>query len=332
VEDIQRTHILEALATIVAERGVSGLTLADALARANVTRRVFYGLFDDLETALMAAFELGVRRAGDRIAPAYSEQARWRDAIRPALAELLRFLDDEPALGRLCVVHSLSGGPALLRRRAEVQTTLWRVVDRGRGEGVASRVDPPAVIAEGVVGAVLTVVQTRLLAQDDEPPDRRPVIELFGSLMSLITLPYLGYGASQRELGRPAPAPRSAGGRMPEGYGGEYHGVRLTYRTSRVLAAIAQYPGASNREIAERAGIVDQGQVSKLLARLRGGGVIENLTEGTARGAPNSWRLTDLGEHVEQGAAGRYESVATLSETDDEEGPSLPSARGGAAG
>ena len=308
MEDIERTHILEALAAIVAERGVGGLTLADTLARAGITKRTFYSLFDDLDGALLAAFEVGVARARERIAPAYDEGLRWRDAIRPALAELLRFVDDEPALARLCVVHSLSGGPELLRRRAEIQAELWRIVDRGRSEGLANRTDPPAVVAEGVVGAVLTVVQTRLLGQDADPPDERTVVELFGSLMSLIVLPYLGYGAAQRELSRPAPAPLGAAGAAAlEGHrAGEYHGVRLTYRTGRVLSAIAQYPGASNREVAERAGIVDQGQVSKLLARLQSAGAVENLAAGPIRGAPNSWRLTELGERVERGVPLRY--------------------------
>ena len=41
--------------------------------------------------------------------------------------------------------------------------------------------------------------------------------------------------------------------------------MRLTYRTVRVLGAVGEHPGASNREIAERAGISDQGQISKLL-------------------------------------------------------------------
>ena len=307
MEDIQRTEIVEATAAIIAEQGVGGVTLADTIARAGVTRRVFYELFEDRDECLLAAFDLGVERVAQRCAPAYVAQSRWRDGIRAALAELLHFLDDEPALGRLCVVHSLSGGPALLRRRAEVQASLWEVVDRGRAEGAAGRTEPPAVVAEGVVGAVLTVIQTRLLAQDSDPPDERPAFELYGSLMSLIVLPYLGAGAARRELTRPAPAPRCAPGE-PDGQGSRFedHGVRLTYRTGRVLTAIAQYPGASNREVAERAEIVDQGQISKLLTRLQGAGVIANLSEGTFRGAPNAWRLTELGERVERGVQERF--------------------------
>lgn len=307
MEEIQRTKILEATATLVAERGVGALTLGDTMARAGVSRRVFYECFDDREACLLAAFDLGVERAAERIAPAYAAQSRWRDAIRVGLAELLRFLDDEPALGRLCIVYSLSGGAALLRRRAEVQSILWEIVDCGRAEGAAGRNEPPPVVAEGVVGAVLTVIQTRLLAQDGDPPEERPTIELFGSLMSLIALPYLGVGAARRELTRPAPAQRTTSGGVtvePTPY--EDLGVRLTYRTGRVLQAIARYPGASNREVAERAGIIDQGQISKLLSRLEIVGVIANLSEGTSRGAPNAWRLTEHGERVERGVEGRF--------------------------
>jgi len=76
--------------------------------------------------------------------------------------------------------------------------------------------------------------------------------------------------------------------------------MRLTYRTSRVLMAIAERPGTSNREVSERAGIVDQGQISRLLGRLEGLGLISNLGGGAIRGAPNAWTLTAAGEDVER--------------------------------
>lgn len=321
MQDSNRTTILEATAALVAERGVAGMTLADTIARAGVSRRVFYACFSDREACLLGAFDLGIERAEERVAPAYASQPRWRDGIRAGLAELLRFLDDEPALGRLCIVHSLTGGPALLGRRAQLQARLWEVVDRGRGEGAANRGDPPAITAEAVVGAVGMVIQTRLLAQDANPQGTPAAIELFGALMSVIVLPYLGQGVARREESRPAPAPReqrrgAAGERVAVGARYEDYGIRLTYRTGRVLQAIACYPGASNREVAERAGIIDQGQISKLLSRLEHAGVIANLSEGTSRGAPNAWRLTELGERAELGVDGRFGSTSTDPESE----------------
>jgi DNA-binding MarR family transcriptional regulator len=70
--------------------------------------------------------------------------------------------------------------------------------------------------------------------------------------------------------------------------------MRLTYRTARVLEAVAAQPGASNRQVADHAGIQDQGQVSKLLARLERLGLLVNRGQGE----PNAWSLTAAGMAV----------------------------------
>jgi DNA-binding MarR family transcriptional regulator len=64
--------------------------------------------------------------------------------------------------------------------------------------------------------------------------------------------------------------------------------------------AAAEHPGASNREIAKGAGIVDQGQISKLLNRLSRLSLVENLGEGPEKGAANAWQLTARGAQVER--------------------------------
>ena len=76
--------------------------------------------------------------------------------------------------------------------------------------------------------------------------------------------------------------------------------VPSTYRTARVLTAIAANPGASNRAVAAAAGIVDEGQASKLLKRLAGLGLIENIANDREPGEANAWRLTARGVGVEQ--------------------------------
>jgi DNA-binding MarR family transcriptional regulator len=79
-------------------------------------------------------------------------------------------------------------------------------------------------------------------------------------------------------------------------------GVHGTYRRLRVLAAIAELgrrgSGPSNREVADVAGIEDEGQTSRLLKRLEGLTLIENAGLGHTHGAPNSWWLTAQGEEV----------------------------------
>ena len=271
-------------------------SVAEVIARSGVSSRAFHEEFPDREACLLAALELGVERARKPVLGAYDAELRWLDAVKAGLVAFLRFLEYEQALGRLLVVYSLSGGELVLRRRVELLAVVAAAVDRGRLEAPAGRQQPPEVIAEGVVGAVLAILQNRLLADGDVA-----VMDLFGALVSIIVLPYLGVGVARRELLRPPPRIRGAAAIEPPeaGASGERAGgARITYRTARVLSSIAAYPGASNREVADRAGIVDQGQISKLLNRLQARGLIAKLSEGRARGAPNSWRLTERGELV----------------------------------
>lgn len=279
------------MTAVIAERGAGAeaWSVEEVAELAGVSAAVFEEFFENREECFLAAFDLAAGRAEEEMAGAYLAETRWLDAVRAGLAHFLWFLEAEPALGRLLVVHSMGGGERVLRRRMEILTTLAKAVDRGREEAPTEANQPPAVVAEGVVGAVLAVVQNRLLTEETAPP-----MELFGSLVSIVVLPYLGAGIARRELTRPAPRlRRQEDSQLGAAMAG---GTRLTYRTGRVLSAIHDYPGASNREVAEHAGIVDQGQVSKLLARLEARGLIEKAGEGRSRGAPNSWRLTPLGE------------------------------------
>jgi hypothetical protein len=123
--------------------------------------------------------------------------------------------------------------------------------------------------------------------------------------MSMIVLPYLGQAAAQKELDRPIrpPVRKRPSRRDPlEGLD-----MRLTYRTVCVLMAIATYPGASNRRIAQAAGIADQGQISRLLTRLQNLGLSENANPAQPKGAPNAWQLTTKGQEVERAIRGQAE-------------------------
>jgi AcrR family transcriptional regulator/DNA-binding MarR family transcriptional regulator len=291
VEEIERTRILRAMTEAVARGDVHSVTVAQVLARAGVSRARFDEEFGDLEGCFLAAFEWGVRRGRAVMAEAFAGESTWADRIRAALAALLLELEQEPTLARLWIVHSLGGGPRVLRRRAAVIAALCEYVDRGRAGDIA-RMEPPKLTAEGVVGGVLAILQAGLLAEDPEP-----LTELQGQLMHLILLPYLGAATAARELRRPVSSPRKP--RRSGRAAVQRTGGTLTDRTARVLAAIAECPGASNREISEWAGIVDQGQISRLLSRLESLGLVVNVGGRGQGGAPNAWTLTPRGQQAE---------------------------------
>ncbi len=300
VVEVQRSRMLAAAARAVEELGYTQATVAHITRRAKVSRRTFYDLFENREECLIAALEGVVDRIRGEVAAAGLEGLGWRERIRGGLWAILCFFDREPVLARFCVVQALRGSQAVLERREEILGDLARVLDEGREEASRGAECPP-LTAEGLVGAGFAVVYARLLRRDSEP-----LTNLFGDLMGMIVLPYMGPAAVRKEQARPAPDPARAA--VPkafataEGADDVLAGIpmRLTYRTMRVLEAIAEAPGVSNRGVGLRADIADQGQISKLLARLERLGLVANAGVGCTKGEPNAWTLTPTGRKVAQ--------------------------------
>jgi AcrR family transcriptional regulator len=289
---VQRQRLLAATADVVAERGLPQVTVAHIVARSNVSRRTFYDLFADREACFLAAFDDAIEQAAPLVLAAWAGAQGWRERVRAGLSAILEFLDDKPELRSLLIVDALGAGPDALARRARVLAQMITFVDTGRGEVKSGR-EPPPLTAEGTVGAVLSIVHARALIRDPAP-----LIGLLNPLMGMIVLPYHGPAAARRELMRPVPPARGRS-RAPRRDLLDGLDMRLTYRTVRVLSALAPRPGASNREIAEHAGIADQGQISKLLHRLKTLGLIHN-TAPDNKGHPNAWTLTPHGTRIEQ--------------------------------
>jgi AcrR family transcriptional regulator len=294
--EIQRARLLAAITEVSAERGVGDLSVARVVTRAGVSRRTFYDLFRDREDCFLAAFEDALGRARRHALSADDPGAGWAERLRSALTGLLSFLEVERGAGQLLIVGSLGGGAAVLECRKRVFAQIVAFIDQGRAEAKGG--EPPPLTAEGIAGGVFSVLHSRLLDSQDGR-----LVELVGPLMSMIVLPYRGQAAARRELTLRVepPMPRIAPAAGADSLR-ELH-MRLTYRTVRVLAAVAAHPGGSNRGVADESGIADQGQISKLLARLHGLGLIENAGAAPARGAPNSWVLTDRGWEVHSALA-----------------------------
>lgn len=304
VIEIQRARILAAMVEVVAEHGLADATVARVVARAGVSRRTFYEIFKDREDCFLAALDEGITRASRYVLEGYDPEAEWNVRLRSALTRLLRFLELEHYVGQLLVVGSLGAGPEALERRQRVLAEMIAFVDQGRNEpkaggplqGVGTagdlQAELPLLMAQGIVGGVLSIIHARLL----EPGAR--LVELANPLMGMIVLPYLGPAAARAELARRVSKSSARVECAPRDPLRELD-MRLTYRTVRVLASVAANSGSSNREIGEMAGMTDQGQISKLLGRLERLGLVHNIGLAPGKGAPNAWRLTDKGREIE---------------------------------
>ena len=271
--------------------------------RARVSKKAFNDIFATVQDCYRAAFEEGLERLSCTVAEATREEA-WLERVRSGLVALLGFFDDEPSWGRLLVLDMPLETAVTFACRQRLHGLLACLLERDADAGdhrAASRAGGSPVVCEAltgelVVGGVLAVIRTSMFEGGSGK-----LVELAPSLMAFIVAPYLGQAAAQAELeGRssgageaPASDPRPARAQaisraadLP---------VRATHRTTVVLRAIARAPYSNNREIAQAAGLADEGQTSKLLARLERQGVIENVGLGPARGEPNAWVLTASG-------------------------------------
>ena len=315
---MQRRRLLLAIGEVIGENGLEAATVGRICEQAGVSRRTFYELFHDREACLLAAFDQAIARLTQILlarlpgggvlartaceAPSYCSWSSWT-RTPTSLA---------------CVSWSrLRAGPLVRERRGQVLDALASIVDEGRRESRTGG-GPPPLTAQGVVGGALSVIQARLSLRDGTDvggpslvvvgaKDKRtasaeapagPLVEFAAPLMAMIVHPYLGAATARAELKRPIPkvAPDSP----PRPGGDPFKGlpIRFTYRTARVLATIADDPGASNRHIADSSGVADEGQMSRLLSRLRDSGLIENRGQGQAKGEPNAWTLTDRGQAI----------------------------------
>jgi AcrR family transcriptional regulator/DNA-binding MarR family transcriptional regulator len=314
VPEFQRTRLLDATVALVGAEGYRRLTARRVSAWAGVSNKTFYDLFSDREDCFLAAFDRAIDELSMVVLPAWNGEKEWSARVRAGLGALLDMLDREPALRALVFVEALGAGSRVLERRAEVLQLLAGAIDQGRA-GAKGR-ELPSLTAEGLVGAVFGVIYARLLERSEEQ-----LAGLVNALMATIVLPYRGHAVAARELerrgtrtfssGREDPAGLKSRARLTEGRAAfspaasltsvrdapSNVNFRLTVRTQMVLTAVATRPGGSNREVSDAAGVADQGQISKLLARLEGLGLLCN-TGGETQGIPNAWHLTPRGEEI----------------------------------
>jgi AcrR family transcriptional regulator/DNA-binding MarR family transcriptional regulator len=303
VSEMQRSRLFAAAIVTVEELGWARASVAHITSRARVSRRTFYDLFENREDCLLAVMQEAIGRVERELVLADLGGLRWQERVRRGLWTILSFFDRDPALAWLCVVQSARGSRRVLECREDILRRLAGVIDEGRGEQGVRTAQVPSLTAEGLVGAAASIVYSRLLRGE-----REPLSGLLGVLMAMIVLPYLGPAAARREQSRPLPslttgepvAQDANGALIVDRDPWQELSIRLTYRTARVLEVVAEHPGTSNRRVGEHAGITDQGQVSKLLARLQRVGLLANTGEGHATGRPNAWELTPTGQQVAQ--------------------------------
>jgi AcrR family transcriptional regulator len=194
VRAVQRERMLAAMIGVVTDIGYRALTVQDVLTRAGVSRPTFYEQFDDKEDCFLAAFDGAAERMRGRVRGAVATtDSGWRERLRAALTDLVRFVAEEPQAARTVIVEARASSPAGLRRRDELLDSFACCIDGLVRDELAE--PPSGLVAAGVVGGIESVLYARL--QKDEADDLEGLVP---SLMYFAVLAYAGRGAADDEF------------------------------------------------------------------------------------------------------------------------------------
>jgi AcrR family transcriptional regulator len=189
-----RQRLLEAMLVESGELGYEQVAVRHVIQRAKTSRATFYKHFEDREDCFAQAH----RDASDwlyrRLVGAARRQPSWREGLRAAMAELLEFCANQPALAKAVFVEVHAAGERAQAQRRELMERLSHALDGARRE-IPSRQAPPPVTATFIVGAIDTLVSAKLL---DDEAERAP--ELLPGLLYFVVGQYFGEAAAWEEM------------------------------------------------------------------------------------------------------------------------------------
>ncbi len=186
--------MLAAAERLVCARGVDRLTVTAVTAAASVSRTTFYATFADREDCLLAMFDEVADRVGAAMLAAYGAESSWLDGVRASVCELLTLLDREPNLARFLILGGVSGDSALVVRRRRALADLARSLEADSPD-LASQEAAVPFGSEALVSGAASIIHSRLV-EDPVPA----LVDLAGSLMAMLVLPFVGEGVARGEL------------------------------------------------------------------------------------------------------------------------------------
>lgn len=195
----QRERMLLATAELVAERGYQKTTIELIAKTARVALSTFYEQFTSKEDCFLAAFDVAAARLRLRLEAAAGEGETWRERLRPALAELLRFVVEEPDTAMTLIVDGRAACPPALLRRDEALDRFASCLDtQVRAELPDGEAPPSAIAAAGIVGGIEALLYSRINRGETDG-----IESLLPSLMYFAVLPYEGQAVASEELAVP---------------------------------------------------------------------------------------------------------------------------------
>ncbi|HEY1277303.1 MAG TPA: TetR/AcrR family transcriptional regulator [Thermoleophilaceae bacterium] len=186
----QRERILAAVADATSEAGYGSTSVEDVIARAGVSRRTFYDLFDNKLDAFLAAYDEVVRRLLKGVREADADQTDFAARVTAGLGAFLDSLSASPAFARMCIVEVLAAGPEAVRRRNDAMAAFRSIIEE-EADRLLDRKPHSPVAVEMLVGGIYETVYSRIA--DGRTTD---LGDLLPELVYAAVLPHLGEDAA----------------------------------------------------------------------------------------------------------------------------------------
>ena len=155
----KRRRIMDAIAELTAEQGYDATKIGDIVRRAGVARKTLYDNFEGKEEVFLTAFDTAVEDALEQVEAGCAEvEGDWKERVEAGLAAFLRYVAENPALARMCMIEALSATQAATER---YEVAMQRFVD------LAERTVPqddrlPETIEESLIGGVAWIVYQQI--------------------------------------------------------------------------------------------------------------------------------------------------------------------------
>lgn len=189
-----RERLLEAMLAVSGELGYEQVAVRHVIARGKTSRATFYKHFEDREDCFAQAHRDASDWLYQRLIGAGRRQPSWREGLRAAMAELLEFCANQPAIAKALFVEVHAAGERALAQRRELMERLSRALDGARRE-IPSRQAPPPVMSTFIVGAIDTLVSAKLM-----DGDAASAPEMLPGLLHFVVMQYFGEDAAWEEM------------------------------------------------------------------------------------------------------------------------------------
>jgi AcrR family transcriptional regulator len=180
----KRRRIMDAIAELTAEQGYDATKIGDIVRRAGVARKTLYDNFEGKEEVFLSAFDTAVDEALERIEADCAEvEGGWEEQVQAGLASFLRYVAENPALARMCMIEALSATQAATER---YEAAMQRFVDLTK-RTVPQDDQLPETIEETLVGGVAWIVYQQIRRQEAEKAE-----DLLPELSEFMLAPFAG--------------------------------------------------------------------------------------------------------------------------------------------